>query len=152
EPDMFTDADRNMLRDLQHREQERVITKVAEVAHGTIVKGYERREIFSFHEPSFGAFQFDVRGIKDSIVADRIPASMYRVEEIPEDFYQHVLANNGVEPDRLAKFSERDLERPGIMVRWPHGETTLIDGNHRLCRRHQLGIKTFRFLLVEVAD
>jgi hypothetical protein len=55
-------------------------------------------------------------------------------------------------PERLPKISPgRDLDRPGIMVDWGNGYQTMIDGNHRLCRRHQLGLGNFRFLLVPVS-
>lgn len=152
EADDFTDADRLLLRDLQHREKARSVEVLQEVPEGTIVKGRELREIFSFHEDSIGEFRFDVRGIKDAIADGHIRARMYKIPDVPEDYYQHILQNNGVEPDRLPKINGPDLERPGIMVSWPHGYQTMIDGNHRLCRRVQLGMKTFRFLLVDVLD
>jgi hypothetical protein len=149
--DTFTDADREALRELSHHERHRTEEVLREVEDGTIVCSEEQREVFSFEEPSIGAITFDVRGIKNGILAGRIPTAVYRMEEIPEHFYQHVLTNNGVEPERLPKVTAHDLERPGIMVQWPDSEnSTLIDGNHRLCRRYQLGLIGFRFFLVHL--
>lgn len=152
--DTITQADLDGLRQLHVTERPRTETVVREVEDGTIVQGEERREIFSFNAPGTGEWVFDVRQIKDAIVEGRVPAQMFRLPEVPEDFYQHVLANNGVEVPRLARVSESDQERPGIMVWWGNeeGHSTLIDGNHRLCARYQRGAKSFRFLLVDVVD
>lgn len=153
EADSFTDADRAMLADLQRRERARVEKPMGKMADSrTLVVGREKREVFTFKASELGAFLFDVRGIKDAIVSNRIPAQMFRMVEIPEHFYQHVLNNHGVEPARLPQFNGRDLERPGIMVAWPHGYHTMIDGNHRLCRRYTLNLHSFRFLMVSVMD
>lgn len=152
EPDTFTEADRLLLTDIHPREQLRVDEVLAHVPEGTIVCGHERREIFKFSAPEIGMFHFDVRSIKDSIASGRITAEMFKVPEVPQEYYQHILQNGGVETDRLPKINGPDLERPGIMVAWPNGYQTMIDGNHRLCRRVQLGMKTFRFLLVDVLD
>jgi len=145
EEDKFTDADRAALRDIQHREKAQTRT-----VHGDIAMTYERREIFTFHADEVGTFRFDVRGIKEAIADDRIPARMYKIPEVKEDYHQHILHNGGVEPERLPRITGADLERPGLLVAWPNGYQTMIDGNHRLCRRMQLGTKSFRFLLVDV--
>lgn len=152
--DTITQADLDGLRQLHVTERPRIETVVREVEDGTIVQGEERREVFTFNAPETGEWVFDVRQIKDAIVEGRVPATMFRLPEVPEDFYQHVLANNGVEVPRLARVSESDQERPGIMVWWGNeeGHSTLIDGNHRLCARYQRGAKSFRFLLVDVVD
>lgn len=153
EADNFTDADRAMLADLQYRERARSERPVGKMAdHRTLVVGREKREVFTFEAPEIGAFLFDVRGIKNAIVSSRIPAKMFRLPEVPEHFYQHILDNHGVVRERLPQFDSHDLERPGIMVSWPHGYQTMIDGNHRLCRRYQLGLRSFRFLMVLVQD
>ena len=153
EPDTFTTEDRALLLDVHGREQARTETFVRDVEDGTLVEGYEKREVFTFTEPSLGELCFDVHSIRTGIASGRIPAAMFRLEKIPEHFYQHVLTNNGVETERFMRLTARDLERPGIMVMWPNSEnTTLIDGNHRMCRRYQLDRQGFRFLLVRVAD
>lgn len=152
--DKFTTADIEALRARHYSERPRTETFVREVEGGTIVQGEERREVFTFEAPGEGSWRFDVRQIKDAIVGGRIKAAMFRIPEVPESFFTHVLEHNGVEPDRLARIQERDLERPGIMVWWGNhdGHSTLIDGNHRLCRRWLLGKKDFRFIMVDVTD
>lgn len=152
--DTITQADLDGLRLLHRTERPRTETFVREVEGGTIVQGEERREIFSFEAPGEGSWRFDVRQIKDAIVTGRVPATMFRIAEVPEHFYEHVLTHNGVETDRLARIQGRDLDRPGIMVWWGNheGHSTLIDGNHRLCARYQRGDKSFRFLIVDVVD
>src|SRR5262245_60700637 len=148
--DEFTPADREALRDLNVREAPRTVETVREVEDGTLVQHMEKREMFTFTEAEMGTIRFDVRSIKDSILAGRIPRRMYRIAEVPRSFYEHVLANNGVEQERLPKINGRDLERPGIMVDWGNGFQTMIDGNHRMVRRCDLGMPGFRFLLVPV--
>jgi hypothetical protein len=152
EPDSFTEADHEALCDPHYREKARTIEQVTEVDDGYVVQSHERREVFTFDAPGIGTWRFDVRGIKDAIRLHRIPAWMMRLPEVPESFYQHVLNNNGVELQRLPKVTEHDLTRPGIMVHWPNGYSTLIDGNHRLCARYRRDMKDFRFLIVDVAD
>jgi len=153
ETDEFTAADRESLRALQVREKERVEEFVREVEGGTIVKGWEKRETYTFSAPDFGTWRFDIRGIKDAIVAGRLPVQMFKMTPIDESFYQHVLANNGVEEPRIAQITEpSDLDRPGIMIFWPDGHSSLIDGNHRLCARKRKGLDSFRFLMVHVRD
>lgn len=151
-PDKFTAEDLQGLRRLAHFERSRTEDVVVQVPNGTIVQGKETREIFRFEAPGEGVWIFDVRGIKDAIADKRIEALMLRVDDIPEDFYQHVLNNNGVEPERLPGIGAADLERPGIMVAWPNGYQTMIDGNHRMCCRWMLGKKSFRFIIVDVRD
>lgn len=153
EKDEFTDADRELLRDLQIRE----VARVEESAHkfddgGEIVKGWERRECYTFTAPEIGTLRFDIRGIKDAIVDGRINVQAFKMTPIDPAFYEHVLKNNGVEEPRIAQIGGRDLDRPGIMVMWPDGHSSLIDGNHRMCKRYRLGLESFRFLMVNVLD
>jgi hypothetical protein len=142
--DSFTELDRKLLTDHQHREVARQHTLLA----GGILESYERREIFTFHHPEVGTWRFDVRLIKNALLDGRLEPNMLRLDTIGDAFYQHVIKNNGVDPARLRTLSERDLHRPGIFIAWPDG-STLIDGNHRMCRLYQLG-RPFRFLLVPV--
>jgi len=150
--DAFTPEDFKALRQLARRERPYTMEEMAEVPEGTIVMGEESRELFSFEAPEIGQWRFDVRSIKDAIADRRMSAWMFRLDDVPESFYEHVRTNNGVEPDRLAKITGPDLERPGIMVHWPDGHSTLIDGNHRLVRRGMLGLRGFRFIMVDVKD
>lgn len=154
EPDIFTAEDRASLRAMNpgRGERTRTIEQVVDVHDGTIVASYEKREMFTFEAPGIGTWRFDVRSIKDAIVRGNLLAHMMRLPDVPEHFYSHVLTNNGVESKRLSKLTTADLERPGIMVLWPDGHSTLIDGNHRLCGRYLAGARDFRFLIVDVRD
>ena len=60
ELDEFTAADREALRDLNVREQARTESVLQEAPEGTYTVGYEKREMFTFHEPSLGTIRFDV--------------------------------------------------------------------------------------------
>jgi hypothetical protein len=104
----------------------------------------ERREVFHFHEESIGELRFDVRGIKNAIIAGELPVEMYEMT-LTQEYYQHILENGGVESDRLPSINIQRAIAPGIIVLWPHGYSTLIDGNHRLVRSWQLGLRTFRY-------
>ena len=117
---------------------------------GGIIEARISMEIFSFSAPEIGDVTFDVRGIKDALVSGKLKFVMYETEITPE-FAEHVRKNNGVEAERIAALTATDLERPGIMVMWPDGHSTLIDGNNRLVRRFDDGLRTLRFASVNVS-
>lgn len=112
----------------------------------------ERREVrFEVHETTndYGAFVFDVRGIKDALADAQIPFVMVRAS-LDDDFVSHCRENNGVDPTRAGRLTADDLARPGIAVYWPNGYTTLIDGNHRLCQLWDTGGREFRFAVITI--
>lgn len=116
-----------------------------------IIEARITMEVFSFSAPEIGDVTFNVRGIKDALVSGEVQFAMYEAE-ITRDFAEHVRKNNGVEAERIATLTEADLKRPGIMVLWPGPEqhSTLIDGNNRLVRRYDDGLRTFRFASVHI--
>lgn len=146
-PDKFTDYDRALMEDPHGLEVARTRTVINE----SIVQVFEKRECFTFTHPDLGDIRFDVHSIKRALLDGRLKAQMWKVE-VPTDFYEHVLKNNGVEPERLETLTERDLQRPGIMIGWPDGHSTLIDGNHRLCGLYKRGVTAFRFFMVSIFD
>ena len=107
-------------------------------------------ETFAFSCPEYGAVTFDVRGIKDALADRKLKFQMYEMALVP-DFVEHVRTNNGVEMQRVAGLSVADLERPPIALLWPDGHSSFIDGNHRIVRRWDDGLRTLRFALVPVA-
>lgn len=123
---------------------------VANVGDGHIVRAHIRFEVFTFSAPEIGEVTFDVRGIKDALAAGTLMFSMFEAE-LDEAWSDHIRINNGVEAERMASLSAADLERPGICVHWPNGFTTVIDGNNRLVRRWDDGLKTFRFAMINVS-
>jgi hypothetical protein len=147
DPDKFTDHDRALLEDEHGREIAAIRTQLGK----GLVQIFEKRETFSFEHPDLGTLRFDVHSIKKALLEGRLVPHMFKIK-IEPDFYEHVLNNNGVEAERLDKLSDRDLQRPGIMVTWPDGHSTLIDGNHRMCGLYKRGVTLFRFLMVPVMD
>lgn len=68
--------------------------------------------------------------------------------------YQHVLTNNGIEPEHFARMAANParISEPGIMVVWHwEGEesgnnwATVVDGNHRLVLRYQQGLRDMSY-------
>jgi hypothetical protein len=123
---------------------------VGNIGDGQIVRSEIRFETFSFSAPETGDVVFDVRGIKDALVAGKLKFSMYEAE-LSADWAEYIRINNGVEAGRMASLTAADLERPGIVVLWPDEHSTVIDGNNRLVRRWDDGLKTFRFANVPIS-
>lgn len=120
---------------------------VGEIAPGEIVvEGRTVFEIFSFTSP-IGDCTFDVRGIKTALATGKLQFQMMEVD-LDSGLVEHVRNNHGVEPKRVAELTAADLERPAIAVFWPNGHTTFIDGNHRMVRRWDSGLRTMRYALV----
>jgi hypothetical protein len=110
-------------------------------------------EIFRFYAADLERdLSFDVRGIKRALVAGTLPFRMVEIEITDPDWVEHIRTNGGVETKRMASLTAADLERPGIAVYWPQNNyTTIIDGNNRLVRRFDDGLRTFRMALTLVA-
>jgi len=49
----------------------------------------------------------------------------------------------GVEQKHLSTLKDSDLAKPVIVIIWPDGDGTVIDGNHRLLARARRGDKDF---------
>jgi len=134
----------------KHTFDNHVESIVADVGDGVIIETLDTSEIFKFHADEVGDVTFDVRGIKRAIIANELYFAMHEVELV-EDWVEHIRTMGGVEPDRLPSLTAADLKRPGIIVTWPHnGFSTLIDGNHRLVRRWDKGLRTFRVAIINM--
>lgn len=105
-------------------------------------------EIFAFESPDVKC-TFDIRGIKTALATGKLEFKMYEIE-LDAGFTEHVRKNNGVEAGRMAELTAADLARPGICLLWPDGHSTVVDGNNRLVRRWDDGLKTFRIAMVAV--
>lgn len=117
---------------------------LADWGTGGIIRSHEQREIFSFHSDETGPLSFDVRGIKDALVKRKLKFVMMEAE-LSQEWVKHLRFNGGVEVEHMARLTAEDLERPGVAVLWGNGYTTLLDGNNRLVRRWDDGLRTFRF-------
>jgi len=120
-------------------------TVLAQWDFGGIVRQHEQREIFAFHSDDTGPLLFDVRGIKDALTLHgKLNFAMLEAE-LTTEWVEHIRANGGVEAEHMARLTAVDLDRPGVAVLWGNGYTTLLDGNSRLVRRWDDGLRTFRF-------
>lgn len=116
----------------------------------TLIEVATSFEVFRFSSLEYGDITFDVRGIKDALAERTIKFQMFETE-MDAHMIEHIRKNNGVEPERIASLTAADLERPAIVVLWPDGHSSVIDGNNRLVRRWDDGLKTFRFAAVTVS-
>jgi len=114
-----------------------------------LVENHHRFEIFSFQSPD-GEGVFDVRGIKAALATGKLEFQMYQMD-LDLDLVEHARNNHGVEPQRVAALTTADLERPAIGVLFPDGHTVFIDGNHRMVRRWDDGLRTMRFAMVALS-
>lgn len=108
-------------------------------------------EIFHFSAPEIGEIIFDVRGIKDALVARKLAFQMFETE-LEADLVEHVRKNNGVEAGRMKALTATDLERPCIAVLWGNGYTSFIDGNNRMVRLWDDGFRTLRFAMLAINE
>lgn len=138
----LTDADRVALGK-PHESESRVLTR-----HGI----WTRDEAFYFRDKQLGDMMFNIRTMKDAILANRLPYGVFEYE-LTEGFYNHLLKDGTqTDPVHIHALGEEKLEVPAIAVDWCDTEgasnITVIDGNHRLIKRYLKGLPTGRFILV----
>lgn len=105
-------------------------------------------EIFAFNAEEIGEIIFDVRGIKDALATGKLKFTMFDTP-VTEAWIAHLRDKGGVEIERMKALTAADLERPAIAIYWPHnGYTTIIDGNNRLVRRWDDGLRIIRLAVV----
>ena len=114
-----------------------------------VVRTEERREIFCFTTEGETVL-FDVRGIKDAVLAGWLQYSVHQID-LNEKLVADRLARGGVEEPHVARIKGEQLNRPGVMIwfpEFPDVHHVLIDGNHRVVARWRAGLKTFKFVMV----
>lgn len=104
-------------------------------------------EIFSFNAEDVGEIIFDVRGIKDALADRKFDFKMFDTPLV-EGWINHIRDKGGVEVERMKQLTAADLERPPIAVYWPNGYTTVIDGNNRMVRRWDDGLRMVRMAVI----
>jgi hypothetical protein len=123
--------------------------KLVEFAPGQyIIEQHIVFEIFAFHTEETGDVIFDVRGIKDALAKKRKLAFLMFDVPMNESWVEHIRKQGGVEVERMKALTAADLKRPGIAIYWPNGYTTVIDGNNRMVRRWDDGLRTFRLAVI----
>lgn len=109
-----------------------------------------RDECYMFRDRVLGDMIFNIRAIKDAILAGTLRT--WAVYEIPltEGFHEHLM-KDGVETseDHIYNLPTAQLNVPALGVDWNDGSQgmTVIDGNHRLIRRFRDGLPTGRIIL-----
>lgn len=69
---------------------------------------------------------------------------------LTEDDYHHIVQNNGIEHDHLARLTGAQLNKPGIMIQYPDATSVVADGNHRMAKLFQVGVRRMRFYQLTV--
>lgn len=126
----------------------RMETNRVDVAPGAyIVQERVCFEIFRFEAEETGVVIFDIRGIKDALADRKLKFQMFDTPLV-EPWIEHIRDKGGVEVERMKSLTAADLERPPIAIFWPNGYTTVVDGNNRLVRRWDDGLRNVRMAVV----
>lgn len=97
-------------------------------------------EIFS-HEDTEGVTRhFNATQMVRAIVNHQINPIM-AVLDLYEDLVRHLIANHGIEEDHLHQIGST-LDSPILLVEFADGTNLIVDGNHRVVKRWQEGLKT----------
>lgn len=142
-----TDADRAAFR-VAHTLDKVEETNRYNVAPGSyVVQEQVVFEIFRFEAEEVGVVIFDIRGIKDALADGKLLFQMFDTPLV-EPWVEHIRDKGGVEVERMKSLTAADLERPPIAIYWPNGYTTVIDGNNRLVRRWDDGLRSVRMAVI----
>lgn len=67
-----------------------------------------------------------------------------KTQPIEPPHVENTRRNKGIEQDRLDRLVEPYLSKPCIGALWtPEGGINIVDGHHRIIKRHDMGLKTF---------
>lgn len=110
-------------------------------------------EIFSFHDGEGKYYHFNATKIRKHI-KDNPQAAMFVKTELTEDIYNHVIQNNGVETQKIHSLLAvpEIVAEPILLVEWPDGQHTCIDGNHRLVIHWRLGMRAIGAYVIKLAE
>lgn len=131
-----------------HALDSRMETDRVDVAPGAyVVQERVVFEIFRFQAEEVGVVIFDIRGIKDALADRKLKFQMFDTPLV-EPWIEHIRDKGGVEVERMKSLTAADLERPPIAIFWPNGYTTVVDGNNRLVRRWDDGLRNVRMAVI----
>lgn len=100
----------------------------------------DRETVFEFNDLDHGRWFFL---IDDLATAARALGYEPQSCELTRHHYEHVSRNNGVDLEYVALITPEQRDVPAIICDWEDGSHTLIDGNHRMCRRWEDGFTNF---------
>ena len=131
------------------------IREVTPTKTGFLLRGLNTREIYTLdNERVFGpgpGIAIDVTSIKRLLGRRQVPFKMMRVD-LDQRWVDYTYQTGGCEEHGIERLKPEDCTRPGIMIMWRPGATTMIDGNHRLVRTWREGCKTFEMAMVQAVD
>jgi hypothetical protein len=108
-----------------------------------------RSEFFAFRDWDDGQdILFDIRALKNAILENAIHFVTMEVE-LDEELVKRALTRGGIDQDYLnAPEQAHNIDMPTITVLWDDGQGTLVDGNHRIVKRYNKGLKKIRCIVV----
>lgn len=114
---------------------------------------WSREEVFLFRDRVYGDMVFNIRTIKDAVLANTIPYALFELP-LTQGFHDHLM-QDGVETseDWIHKMDVGKIDTPAIAVDWnddSNATTTVIDGNHRLIKRFRLGLPSCRIIFTPI--
>jgi len=105
-------------------------------------------QVFSHVEALTGIQRhYDVAKLYKIILAN-LPGADYATVGITDTDAKFILANSGIEQLRLRRLTPAQINEPGIIIHLPDNTDIIVDGNHRLVRRWQLGFATMNFYIL----
>lgn len=104
-------------------------------------------ETFAFKDWELGNILFNVTIIRMLIAAEKIPYQAIKAN-LTADYAEHIRKFGGIDKEFISKDFSRNLNAPSIAVMFPTNEAVLIDGNNRVIRRYQSGLKKFKLILI----
>lgn len=78
-------------------------------------------------------------GLVNGMRATNINNEPSLIERLRKDF--------GIEQPRLDSLTPELIERPVLIVEWGDGTSTIVDGNHRVVRRFELGMEKTKAII-----
>lgn len=98
-----------------------------------------RDQVFS-HRDTEGVFRhFHINTMKKILRHDRYGAVERIKVGIEMEDVMFIMNNHGIEKAHLERLTRFEIATAGIAVLFPDGSTLIVDGNHRMVRRYQLG-------------
>lgn len=108
------------------------------------IEVYPQDEVFT-HKDDDGTFRTFLTGAmaRFAIKYPKAPGLRHAALPIQPYYVAHVRKNMGIEQDRLDRLAEPHLSIPLIGITWDDEKLTIVDGNHRLVKLHEVKRQVF---------